>query len=94
VTFGASEMTDTNTTILLDIYQRLGSIEAKLENSAGENDDRRTDTESLELRVANLEKFEARVGAYIWIGGTFVSGALFLLWEGLAYLIPWLKMKL
>jgi hypothetical protein len=68
-------MTDkTDTTILLDIYQRLGGIEAKLEAGADH-----------EKRISNLEKFEGRVGAYIWLGGSIASGALFMLWEGIKY---------
>jgi hypothetical protein len=68
-------MTDkTDTTILLDIYQRLGSIEAKLEA-----------VEKHEPRLVKLERFEGRVGAYIWIGGGVVAGALSLLFEGIKY---------
>lgn len=68
-------MTDkTETTILLDIYERLGAIEAKLEA-----------VEKHEPRIIKLERFEGRVGAYLWLGGSVVSGALFLLWEGLRY---------
>jgi len=64
----------TETTILLDIYERLGAIEAKLEN-----------VERHEPRIVSLEKFEGRVGAYIWLGGSIASGVLFFLWEGLKY---------
>jgi hypothetical protein len=66
-------MTD-QTTILLDIYERLGKIEAKLEATDGH-----------ESRIQNLEKFEGRVGAYIWLGGSIASGVLFFLWEGIRY---------
>lgn len=64
----------TDTTILLDIYERLGAIETKLE-AAKEH----------EKRIARLERFEGRVGAYLWLGSSVASGALFLLWEGLKY---------
>lgn len=84
-------MTQTETTILLDIYERLGSIEAQLTSTAKQRDEMKEANDQLERRVDSLEKFEERVGAYIWVGGAIVSGALFLLWEGLAYLLPWLK---
>lgn len=61
-------------TILLDIYQRLGKIENQLEH-----------IEKLEEKVEDLQQFKSRVGAYIWLGGSIASGALFLLWEGLKY---------
>ena len=68
-------MTDkTETTILLDIYERLGAIEAKLEA-----------VEKHEPRIVNLERFEGRVAAYIWLGGSIASGVLFFLWEGIKY---------
>ena len=74
-------MTDkTETTILLDIYERLGAIEAKLEN-----------VEKHEPRIAKLEKFEGKVAAYIWLGGSIASGVLFFLWKGIEYgLEKWL----
>lgn len=65
---------ETNTSILLDIYQRLGGIEAKLEN-----------VKDHEKRLGKLERFEGRVGAYIWLGGSIASGVLFFLWEGIKY---------
>ena len=80
----------TETTILLDIYERLGAIETKIEHAVKHDDASAKRHEKLESRVDSLEKFEAKVGAYILIGGSLVSGALFLLWEGLTYLIPWL----
>lgn len=66
----------TDTTILLDIYERLGGIEAKLEA---------TKEQEHEARITKLERFEGRVGAYIWLGGSIASGVLFFLWEGLKY---------
>jgi hypothetical protein len=81
----------TDTSILLDIYERLGAIETKLEHATKHDDKSVERHDKLEERVDSLEKFEAKVGAYIWIGGSVVSGALFLLWEGLTYLIPWIK---
>lgn len=66
----------TDTSILLDIYERLGGIEAKLE-AAKEQEH--------EQRITKLERFEGRVGAYIWLGGSVASGVLFFLWEGIRY---------
>jgi hypothetical protein len=68
----------TETTILLDIYERLGAIEAKL-----------VAVEKHEPRIDKLEKFEGRVSAYIWLGGSIASGVLFFLWEGIKYLSQW-----
>ncbi len=64
----------TETSILLDIYERLGAIETKLE--AGKDH---------EKRISSLERFEGKVSAYIWLGGSIVSGVLFFLWEGIKY---------
>jgi len=69
-------MDKSETTILLDIYERLGGIEAKLEA---------TKEQDHETRIAKLERFEGRVGAYIWLGGSVASGVLFFLWEGLRF---------
>jgi hypothetical protein len=70
-------MTDkTETTILLDIYERLGAIETKLEMIKEQEH---------EPRIAKLEQFENKVSAYIWLGGSIVSGVLFFLWEGIKY---------
>jgi hypothetical protein len=66
--------TPTETTILLDIYERLGKIETKLEH-----------VEKLEDKIKDLEDFKSRVGAYLWLGGSIASGALFLLYEGIKY---------
>ena len=66
----------TDTSILLDIYERLGAIEAKLEA---------TKEQKHETRIVRLERFEGRVGAYIWLGGSIASGVLFFLWEGIKY---------
>lgn len=66
----------TDTKILLDIYERLGGIEAKLEA---------TKAQEHEQRITKLERFEGRVGAYIWLGGSIASGILFFLWEGIRY---------
>jgi len=66
----------TDTTILLDIYERLGSIEAKMGA-----------VEKYEPRIVQLEKFEGKISAYIWVGGSIVSGVLFFLWEGIKYVL-------
>lgn len=85
-------MTDkTDTSILLDIYERLGAIEAELRISIRKNEKMEEDSEKLEERLSDLEQFKAKIGGILWIGGSLVSGALFLLWEGLTYLIPWFK---
>jgi hypothetical protein len=69
------------TTILLDIYERLGKIETKIKF-----------VEKHEPRIESLEKFEGRVGAYLWLGGSVVSGVLFLLYKGIEYgMDKWLK---
>lgn len=65
-----------NQSILLDIYERLGGIEAKIEA---------TKEQGHEARITKLERFEGRVGAYIWLGGSIASGILFFLWEGIKY---------
>lgn len=64
----------TETTILLDIYERLGAIETKLEH-----------VEKLENKVNELEEFKSKVAAYIWLGGSVASGVLFFLWKGIEY---------
>lgn len=71
----------TDTTILLDIYERLGSIEAKLEA-----------VEKHEPRIVKLERFEGKISAYIWLGGSIVSGVLFFLWEGIKFAVDhWVR---
>lgn len=84
-------MTQTDTTILLDIYERLGAIETKLEHSVKHDDASQEQQEKLEKRVQGLELFRAKIGGILLVGSFLVSGALFLLWEGLTYLIPWFK---
>lgn len=84
-------MSQTETTILLDIYERLGTIEAELRSVIKINDDLREDNDKLETRVQGLELFRAKIGGMLLVGSTLVSGVLFLLWEGLTYLIPWIK---
>lgn len=64
----------TETTILLDIYERLGAIEERMRH-----------IEKLETEVEDLKQFKGRVAAYIWLGGSVASGVLFFLWEGLKY---------
>lgn len=75
-----------NQTILLNIYDRLGAIEANQKAQAHHEQMVRDVQAAVELRLRNLEKFEGRVGAYIWLGGSIASGVLFFLWEGLKYL--------
>src|ERR1700743_1974374 len=82
-------------TVLLDIYERLGGIEATL-NAFGKLESRIERMEvkfeakinKLDEQTADLEKFESRIAAYIWLGGSIVSGVLFFLWEGLKWFLP------
>ena len=72
-------MTDkTETTILLDIYERLGAIEAELKNVNKSHDE-------MADEVKDLKEFKNRVAAYIWLGGSIASGVLFFLWKGIEY---------
>jgi hypothetical protein len=72
-------MTDkTDTTILLDIYERLGAIENELRNITKNHDD-------MEEELKGLKDFKSRVGAYIWLGGLIATGVLSLLYEGIKY---------
>jgi hypothetical protein len=68
----------TDTTILLDVYDRLGGIEAELKALNKSHD-------AMDADVEDLKQFKNRVGAYIWLGGSIASGVLFFLWEGLKY---------
>ncbi len=69
-------MSETETTILLNIYERLGAIEAKLE-----------DHKELKEDVQELKDFKAKIGAYLLIGGSLVSGVIYLIWEGIKYFL-------
>jgi hypothetical protein len=68
----------TDTTILLDIYERLGTIEQQLRTLTSDHKD-------MEEEMEDLKQFKSKVGAYIWMGGLLVSGVLTLLWQGLKY---------
>lgn len=77
---------ESNQTILLNIYERLGAIEAN-QKAQGHYEEKVLATQAdVELRLRILEKFEGRVGAYIWLGGSIASGVLFFLWKGIEYL--------
>ena len=39
----------------------------------------------LEPKVKELMDFKTRIGAYVWLGGTLVAGAVYLLWQGVVY---------
>lgn len=67
-------MSGPETTILLDIYERLGKIETKLEH-----------LKEMETEVDDLKEFKSRLAAYIWLGGSVASGVLFFLWKGIEY---------
>ena len=71
-------MSSPETTILLDIYEKLGSIDAKMTEMTKQHDE-------MAETVSDLKDFKARIGAYIWLGGTFVAGVCVLLWNGLQY---------
>ena len=68
----------TETTILLDIYERLGAIENELKSINEDHGETKSE-------LKDLKEFKSRVGAYIWMGGSIASGALFLLYNGLKY---------
>lgn len=68
----------TETTILLDIYERLGAIENELKSINKDHDDTKSD-------VSDLKEFKSRLAAYIWLGGSVASGVLFFLWKGIEY---------
>ena len=68
----------TEKTILLDIYERLGAIENQLKSI-------NRDHEETKAEIKDLKEFKSRLGAYIWVGGSIASGALFLLYNGLKY---------
>lgn len=74
-------MTDkTDTTILLDIYERLGAIETQLKSlNEGHKE--------MDGELTKLKEFKGRVGAYIWLGGILATGALSLLVEGVKYIM-------
>lgn len=71
-------MTSPDTTILLDIYERLGKIETKLEAATQNQKD-------MKEEVDELREFKSRLAAYIWLGGSIASGVLFFLYSGLKY---------
>lgn len=68
----------TDTTILLDIYERLGTIEQQLRGLTKDHD-------AMEIELNDLKDFKSKIGAYIWMGGLLVSGVLTLLWQGIKY---------
>jgi hypothetical protein len=65
----------TDTTILLDIYERLGTIEQQLRTLAEDHKD-------MEEELDELKDLKSRMGAYIWLGGAIVSGAFLILAQG------------
>ncbi len=70
----------TDTSILLDIYERLGTIEEQLRGLTKSHDD-------MDKEVTELREFKSRIGAYIWLGGAIATGALTLLWHGAGYVV-------
>ncbi len=78
-------MTDkTETTILLDIYERLGVIEQQMRWLTKSH-------EKMDGELDELREFRSKVGAYIWLGGALVSGVFIVLGQGLKYALDkWL----
>lgn len=70
----------TDTSILLDIYERLGAIETQLKSLNKSHDE-------MDDELTKLKEFKGRVGAYIWLGGIIATGILSLLVEGIKYLM-------
>ena len=68
----------TDTTILLDVYERLGNIEQQLRSLTKNHD-------TMEAKLDELQDLKSRLGAYIWLGGTIVSGAVLILMQGFKY---------
>ena len=80
-----------HTSILLDIFERLGCIEATLKNIQRVEEKLEKLESKLVIvsdRTSKLETFEGRIASYIWLGGAVASGVLFFLWEGIKYLFP------
>ncbi len=74
----------TDTSILLDIYERLGTIEQQLRTLTSDHKD-------MEDELEDLKQFKSKIGAYISIGGLFVASLITLLWQGVQYAIgKWL----
>ncbi len=74
----------TNTTILLDVYERLGNIEQQLRGLTKNHD-------SMQEKLSELQDLKSRLGAYVWIGGAIVSGVVLFLAQGLKYMFDkWL----
>lgn len=85
-------VTDSNTTILLDVYERLGAIETKLEHGTEVHGELKRVLEHLSSRMDTVEieakasrEFRGRVGYTITLASGIVMGALYFLWEGLKY---------
>jgi hypothetical protein len=70
----------TETTILLDIYERLGAIENELKTLIKDRD-------AMDKDLNALKDFKQRIGAYIVVGGGIVSGALVIVIEGAKFLL-------
>lgn len=71
-----------NQTILLDIYQRLGGIEAKLDSLKKVEDK----LNEIEKRTQKLEQFDGKIGSIVIACSTFVGMVAFFLAEGIKYL--------
>jgi lipid II:glycine glycyltransferase (peptidoglycan interpeptide bridge formation enzyme) len=92
------------TTILLDIYERLGVIETKQDHTVKQIDkiDREVEeikpvakkVSELEPVVKDLQLFKSRIGAIVFVAGTVLSAALYLLWQGISYFSTEIKAAL
>lgn len=85
-------VTDSNTTILLDVYERLGAIETKLEHGTEVHADLKRVLEDLSSRLDRLEveakasqEFRGRISYTITLASGLVMAVLYFLWEGLKY---------
>ena len=86
--------------ILLEIKKDIGALDARVTSATEIATESRARLEAslttaladIKPRVDDLEKstedliqFKARVGAYLWLAGSVISGALFLVWQGISF---------
>lgn len=102
---------DQHLTILLDIKQEIGALNARM-TEASHSRQRLEEKQALLVQemqtikpvivavadltpqVSELMAFKMKVGAYLVVGSAIVSGALFLIWQGLSYFSTEIKAKL
>ena len=73
------ETLSNHTTILLDIYEKLGRIETQLQSIKTIESDAR----ALEIRTRQLE---GKLGSVLLVGGAIVGTAVFLLGQGFTFI--------